>query len=114
MRVLALCLLAACDPVWDVRVQVRHPDTAPIAGATVAVACADGNPFPGHAMAVRTTPDGVGQVSGLGRDFPIGCDIYVAAPGFATQRIRYRDLCPAGPASCDRGFAFDLVLAPVR
>jgi hypothetical protein len=48
----------------------------------------------------------------MGGSFPIGCDVYIAKPGYQTQRIRYRDICPGEPGDCDRGFAFDLVLQP--
>ena len=86
----------------------------PVDSATVAVACADGSVYSGRGMAIRTGPDGKAQLGGLGSDFPIGCDVFVAKPGYVTQRIRYRDLCPTGPRGCERGFAFDLVLVPVR
>lgn len=108
-----LVALAACDPVWGVNVRVQHPGRGPIENATVAVACADGQANAAH-MAVRTTPDGSAHVGGLGHLYPVGCDVFVAKPGFETQRIRYRDLCPNGPGDCDRVFAFDLVLVPAQ
>ena len=107
-----LVALAGCDPIWGVNVRVQHPGRGPIEDATVAVACAEGA-FGGQ-MAVRTTPDGSAHVGGLGHVFPVGCDVYVAKPGFETQRIRYRDLCPNGPEDCERVFAFDLVLLPAQ
>jgi hypothetical protein len=109
-----LCLVAACDPIWGVSVAVQHPGRMPIEDATVAVACVEGHYSGGHGMAVRTSADGTAHLGGLGSNFPIGCDVFVAKPGYITQRIRYRDLCPAGPSECNRGFSFDLVLAPVR
>jgi hypothetical protein len=106
-----LLAVAACDPAWGVNVRVQHPGRVPVENATVAVACAEGSHMSGQ-MAVRTRPDGSAHVGGIGHLFPVGCDVFVAKPGFATQRIRYRDLCPNGPDDCDRVFAFDLVLEP--
>ena len=100
--------LAACEPAWGVNMRVQHPGRMPVEDATVAVACADGQ----TGLAVRTRPDGSAHVGGIGHTFPVGCDVFVAKPGFATQRIRYRDLCPNGPDGCERVFAFDLVLDP--
>ena len=110
-----LLALAACDPVWGVNVRVKYPGVVavPVEDATVAVACAEGS-FTSAAMAVHTTPDGKAHVGGIGHLFPVGCDVFVAKPGYQTQRIRYRDLCPNGPEGCDRVFAFDLVLSPMQ
>ena len=113
MRAAMLLVLAACDPAWGVDVRVRHPGSAAIDDATVALGCGDGHYAAGQ-VAVKTTPDGRAHVGGIGSVFPVGCDIYVAKPGFHTQRIRYRDLCPSGPDGCERVFAFDLVLPPLR
>lgn len=104
--------LAGCDPVWGVNVRVQHPGRMPVEDATVAVACAEGV-FASGRVVVRTQPDGSAQLGGIGSVFPVGCDVFVAKPGFVTQRIRYSDLCPGGPEGCDRVFAFDLVLSPV-
>lgn len=111
--VLALGVLAGCDPVWGVNVRVQHPGGVAVEDATVAVACGEGHHAPVQ-MAARTTPDGKTHIGGIGDAFPVGCDIYVAKPGFETQRIRYVDLCPNGPDGCDRMFAFDLVLVPMQ
>jgi hypothetical protein len=109
---LMLGVLAACDPIWGVDVSVKHPGQTPIENATVAVACPEHGRFSGTVVA-RTKPDGSGRLGGIGSDFPVGCDLFVAKPGFVTQRIRYRDLCPNGPQDCDRVFRFDLVLTPL-
>jgi len=114
MRAAALLLvLAACEPVWGVDVRVHHPGHVPVEHVTVAVACAEGQYVSGE-VAIRTSPDGKAFVGGIGGAFPVGCDVYVAKPGFQTQRIRYRDLCPNGPEGCERVFQFDLVLEPAR
>ena len=108
-----MCLVAVtgCDPMWGVDVRVQHPGRQPVEDATVAVACAEGVQHGGSTM-IRTRTDGKAWVGGIGGQFPVGCDVYVAKPGFVTQRIRYKDLCPNGPEGCDRVFAFDLVLEP--
>jgi hypothetical protein len=108
---LLLVALAGCDPVWGVNVNVQHPGRRPVEDATVAVACSEGVVASGSTM-IKTAPDGRAYLGGIGSMFPVGCDVYVAKPGYETHRIRYRDLCPNGPDSCDRVFAFDLVLVP--
>lgn len=109
---LLVVLCAGCDPIWGVDVRVQHPGRAPVEDATVAVACPDGAVAHGTTV-VRTSRDGRARVGGLGSLFPVGCDVFVAKPGFVTQRIRYQNLCPNGPDGCDRVFAFDLVLSPM-
>jgi len=110
--VVVLLLLAGCEPIWGVNVRVQSPVRAPIDNVTVALACPDGMQ-PSGTVVARTTPDGKGHVGGIGGSFPAGCDVFIAKPGFATQRIRYRDLCPNGPMECERRvFDFDLVLEP--
>lgn len=103
--------LAACDPIWGVGVKLRDPDNRPVETATVAVACSSA--FIGQgSMAVHSDHTGVAHVGGMGSQFPRDCDVYIAKPGFRTQRIRYGDICPNGPNNCDRVFEFDLMLEP--
>lgn len=113
MRAAALLLgLAACDPMWGAKVTLRDPNARFVSDATVAVACGD-SPMASYAsMAARTRADGTITVGSLGSQFPVGCDIFVAKPGYRTQRIAYRELCPSGPKGCERFFEFDLVLEP--
>ncbi len=105
-----LVLLAACDPIWGVGARVRDPSDRPVENATVAVACE--GPVYAQGAVARTLGDGAVRVGGMGHVFPPGCDVYVAKPGYRTQWIRYRDLCPQGPSGCERYFEFDLVLEP--
>ena len=108
-----LVALTACDPIWGAHVQVRDPGDRPVSDASVAVACAEGSPFANSEhMLVRSTVQGRADVGGLGDRFPVGCDVFVAKPGYRTLRIRYTDICRNGPESCDRVFHFDLVLVP--
>jgi hypothetical protein len=70
-----------------------------IDGATLAVAC--GEDYRGGAeMAGRSDHDGLARVGGLGTQFPLGCDVFVAKVGYRTHRIRYREICPNGPNDC--------------
>jgi hypothetical protein len=108
---LLLVLVAGCEPAWGVTVRARYPNAVPVEDATLAVACTEGH-YGG--MAVKTRSDGAAQVHAIGGSWPVGCDIYLAKPGFRTHRIRYRDLCPRGPDGCERLFAFDLVLEPTQ
>lgn len=107
-----LAALAACDPIWSADVKLRDPSNRPVDGATVAVACDADSVWRGFAH--RTDASGHAMVGSLGDEWPVGCDIFVAKPGYATHRIRYRDLCPTGPDGCERVFAFDLMLVPDR
>jgi hypothetical protein len=110
---LLLALLAACDPIWGTRVSVRSPDNRPIEDATVAVACTEDQAWRHTGTSVRSQADGTAHVGGIGSQFPVGCDVFVAKPGYRTHRIRYRDICPDGPAGCNRYFEYELVLAPL-
>jgi hypothetical protein len=109
---LLLVALAACDPIWGAHVQLRDPADVAVADANVAVACPQGSPFADGHMLVRSTAQGRADVVGMGDRFPVGCDVFVAKPGYRTLRIRYTDICRNGPSSCDRVFHFDLVLVP--
>jgi hypothetical protein len=113
MRAAALLVfLAACDPIWGANVTLRGPDRRPIEDATVAVACLDGQYYSSSNMAARTKRDGTGFVGSIGGRFPVGCDVFVAKPGYRTHQVKYRDFCPSGPDHCDRVFTFDLILEP--
>ena len=108
-----LVALAACDPIWAAHIDLRDPADRPVEDATVAVACPEGTAFANSArMLVRSTANGHADVTNFGSVFPVGCDVFVVKPGYRTLRIRYTDLCPDGPSSCDRVFHFDLVLEP--
>lgn len=113
MKALLLLGLAACDPVWGAKVSLRDPMSRSVDNATVAVACGDDNAAQYASMSVRTKHDGTGFVGSIGGRFPVGCDIFIAKPGFKTHHIAYRELCPNGPEGCDRYFEFDLVLEPM-
>jgi hypothetical protein len=102
------CVVAACDPMWGVRVQLRDPANRPIQDATLALACSSS----AHGRVTRTDSAGRGFVGEIGDRLPAGCDVYIAKPGFQTQRIRYRELCAQGDVTCERFFAFDMLLQP--
>lgn len=112
--VVLIALAGACDPVWGVNVDLRDPSDRPVAGATVAVACATDSSEASQPLAVRSDTRGEAYVGSLGSRFPVGCDLYIAKRGYQTHRVRYRDLCPSGPERCERGFSFELVLEPER
>ncbi len=114
MKSLGLLLfVAACDPVWGAKVALRDPTSRAIDDATLAIACNDSTPYAKYSsMSVRSKRDGSAFVGSIGGQFPVGCDIFVAKPGFRTHHIAYRELCPNGPEGCNRYFEFDLVLEP--
>jgi hypothetical protein len=107
-----LLALAACDPIWGAQVTLRDPLNRSVENATLAVACDGNTPYAAVSMAVRTKHDGTGFVGSMGTRFPVGCDLFIAKPGFRTHHIAYRELCPRGPEGCERMFNFDLVLEP--
>ena len=105
--------LAACDPVWGAKVSLRDPSSRHIDDATLAVACPDNTPYQSHfSMAAKSKRDGTAFVGSIGGQFPVGCDLFIAKPGYRTHHIPYRELCPHGPEGCKRYFEFDLVLEP--
>lgn len=113
MKSAALLLaLTACEPYFGASVTLHDPARRPVDNATLAIACPDGHVYPAAGMAVRTKHDGTGRVGSIGGQFPVGCDIFIAKPGFRTHQIRYRELCPDGPDGCKRVFELDLVLEP--
>jgi len=113
MRLLVILLaVAACDPIWNVHARLRDPTSRPIVAVTLAVACASDQPQIGSDKSQLSDYQGNVEVSGLGAEFPVGCDIYIAKPGFQTERIRYRELCLDGPAGCKRVFDFEMMLVP--
>ena len=110
---LLLLAVAACDPVWGAKVSLRDPASRQIEAATLAVACPDGTQHASHtSMAAKSKRDGTAFVGSIGGQFPVGCDLYIAKPGYRTHHISYAELCPNGPEGCNRYFEFELVLEP--
>lgn len=87
-----LALLAACDPAWTLRVDVKAPDGRPIEGAAVGLVCEGA--MRGASMATHSGAAGVAEMSRIGH-FP-SCDVSVAAPGYETMVIRHGEVCPDG------------------
>jgi len=109
----ACTVLAACDPYWSAHVDIRDPANRPVEDATLAVGCSEGTYYSNsNYMLVRSTADGHAVVGHVGEVFPVGCDIFVAKPGYRTHRIRYADICHYGPSDCDRAVRFEVVLEP--
>lgn len=111
LLLLAVVGLAACDPIWGAHTTLRDPANHPIENATVAVAC-DASVRELGGVVAHTDASGHAHVGSLGTNWPVGCDLFIAKPGFRTRRIRYEDLCPTGVHGCERVFDFDLVLEP--
>lgn len=109
--ILAALLVCGCDPIWSVSVKVRDPASRPVAGATVAVACAAGEYGPRDAVA-RTDEAGAARVGGLGDRLPPRCDLTVARPGYRTKRVPWAELCPSQSDDCDRVISRDVTLLP--
>ncbi|HEY4059231.1 MAG TPA: hypothetical protein VGM39_21590 [Kofleriaceae bacterium] len=108
-----LAVASGCDPVWGAHVRLRGPDHVPVANALVTVACPGESANTAQGWVVRTDTEGQAFVGSLGTQFP-DCDLYIAAAGLPVRRIRYADLCPGGPDTCDRTVDLDLALADER
>jgi hypothetical protein len=109
LALVALAMVAACDPVWTANVRVRDPSRAPIREAAVWVACPDGRHI---TRGVKTGTSGEARVSRLGRGFPQGCDLTIAKDGYAQRRLSYAEICPRGPEQCPYTLDLEVVLAP--
>jgi hypothetical protein len=110
---LVLCLFACgCDPIWTVSVEVRDPADRPIPQATVALACAAGDENAPVTAVTRSDEAGASQLGGIGDRLPPECDLFVAKPGYRTERLPYRELCPGESDDCDRTIERPVVLRP--
>lgn len=108
---LALVLVSACDPIWQVKARVRDPSSRPVAEAVVTLGCPDDPRFDGEMPAAETDASGVTHVTGMGFSFP-ECDVLILRPGYRTHRIPYAELCPGGRERCERTVYFEVVLEP--
>jgi hypothetical protein len=94
VRPLVLIVLAGCDPGWKIEGTVVDSSGAPIAGASVALAC-PGPPGSGPApQTIVTDPTGrfsFGGVSGAGASST--CTLAVSKTGFTTKTIGATDAC---------------------
>lgn len=106
-----LVMLAACDPIWQMKGRVRDPSSRPVAEALVVLGCPKDPRYGGVGPAVETDADGVTRVVGMGFDLP-ECDIFVLRPGYRTARIPFAKLCPEGRERCERTAHFEVVLEP--
>jgi hypothetical protein len=106
-----LVLLAACDPIWQVKTRVRDPGSRPVAEAVVTLGCPKDPRFEGGMPVVETDAEGVTHLTEMGLSFP-ECDLVILRPGYRTYRIPYAQLCPGGRDHCDRSTQFEVVLEP--
>jgi hypothetical protein len=107
---LVIVFVAACDPIWGIRVGVRDPANQPLPAVTVWLACQLDDGVTG--TAATTDSRGMTQIGGAGLSIPRGCDLFLVKPGQRTRRIRYRELCPTDPDRCDRTLDLDFVMQP--
>jgi hypothetical protein len=107
----ALVMLAACDPIWELKGRVRDPSSRPVAEAVVVLGCPQDHRYQGSGPAVETDADGVTRIGGMGFYLP-ECDLFVLRPGYRTSRIPFAQLCPGGRERCERTAQFEVVLEP--
>jgi hypothetical protein len=85
-------MASACDPGWSASGVIVDPAGAPVASATVTLACAGGNSPSGD---VATT-DAAGKFDfgGVGGAFNAGtCTVEIKKTGFTTKRVKIADTC---------------------
>lgn len=110
--VAALAVFAACDPVFNLQVQVTDPAGAPVEDAVlVLTGCPRQNQHALGTLAAMTDRAGHAAVGGTGTTFP-PCDVTVAKPGYRTRQFSFDELCHGDRESCDPIQAVDLVLEP--
>ena len=107
----ALVMLAACDPIWQMKARVRDPSSRPVAEAVVVLGCPKDPRYAGGGLAAETDADGVTHLTGMGFSFP-ECDVLVLRPGYRTYRLPFAQLCPEGRERCERTARFEVVLEP--
>ena len=88
-------LLAGCDPGWKIEGTVVDSSGAPIAGASVALACpgagTGAGPMP---QTVVTDPSGHFSFGGVGGASTSGtCTLAIGKTGFTTKTIGAADAC---------------------
>jgi len=109
----ATVLLAACDPVWSLRVAVRSPDGAKLEkAALVLTRCEQQEEHDLGTVAALTDANGEALVGGLGDTLPESCEITVAKPGFKPYQSSFRKLCGGDTDHCDRSQHLDVELLP--
>jgi hypothetical protein len=102
-----LVLLAACDPVWQIRAKVTDPAGAPVPGAALAITCPRA-----RGLAALTDEHGEAAVGNLGWQLPAGCTLTVAKPGQRTFETTTEAMCaPSSLDHCARVRDLDVVLS---
>ncbi|HEU0029293.1 MAG TPA: hypothetical protein VFQ53_01585 [Kofleriaceae bacterium] len=109
-RAALVVLLAACEPGYGYQARLRDPADRPIEGATLAIACSAERGFASSAMVKHTDVVGRASSISIGAWQP-DCDLFIAKPGYRTQRLRAIDLC-LGERHCSKVFDLDLVMEP--
>ena len=84
----AIALLAACDPGYTIRGKVHAKDGAPIPNANVTTMCPDGRDPPWAISDAKGTFD-QGGIGGFGGD----CELAIKAYGYDTAHVPVKSVC---------------------
>ena len=112
-RFLAIAVvLAGCDPVWQLNVQVRSPNGQPLEKAALMLTdCPDQNQHDLGTMTELTDKNGEAGVGGLGTEYP-PCSVTIAKPGYITQQTSFDQMCNGKREDCDRVQTKTITLQP--
>jgi hypothetical protein len=113
IRVAALvALLAGCDPIWELDVNVQTPSGQPLEKAALLLTeCPEQNSHPDGNVVSLTDAKGNGGVAGMGFDYPM-CNVTIAKPGYITQQISFDEICNGKRDDCYRVKTQTIVLQP--
>jgi hypothetical protein len=94
-----LLAVVACDPTFSVSGTVVDASGAPVAGATVTMACPSG-----RTETVTTSAGGEYAFGGVGGSFEAPkCSLRIEKPGFTARTVRTTDACYRGTQAHNAG-----------
>jgi hypothetical protein len=105
-------LVAGCDPVWQLNVQVRTPAGQPVEKAALILTdCPDQNQHDNGTVTELTDKNGEAGVGGLGWQYP-PCNVTIAKPGYITQQTSFDQICNGNRDDCERVQTKTITLQP--
>jgi hypothetical protein len=105
-------VLAGCDPVWGLDVQVRSPINQPLEKAALILTdCPKQNEHDLGTVVELTDKNGAAGVGGAGTEYP-PCNVTIAKPGYVTQQMSFDQLCNGNRDDCDRVQTTTITLQP--
>jgi hypothetical protein len=110
--VVGIVVLAGCDPIWELDVEVRSPSGQPLdKAALILTGCPNQNEHDNGSVVSLTDDQGKGGVGGLGFEYP-ACDVTIAKPGYVTQQTSFDQICNGNRGDCYRVKTKKITLQP--